>query len=697
VSDAQHAAALVGTVLSGRGTPERRYRIDSVIGPGERGAWVFRGHDATSGTAVAVRCPGVADDPRGLDYEKALDTFVHEASLLARACEASGDVEQLLAYGISETSSRARLPFCVFEWLEGKSLEQLIVERTGAPLSISEALAILEPAARGLAAAHGLGVAHRDVRPRNLWLTDDGDRIRMKVTQFVLASRIGDSDDAFAPHYGAPEHFKRTYGAIGPHTDVYGLALSLVELLSGRRALQGNDATELYLATSALARRPTPRARGVQVSDAVEAVLARALAVDPKRRWQNARELWDALVAAVPELTPMGPIVHPLSTGTGNASNEGAALAKSGVPSIWAARDQASAVVAPGDDLRRGDSAKLTSFAPSSPAPARRDDGGISTWVVVGALAIVAIVVIQARIGSSTARPAAAPHAVASAPPEAKASPARAGRRAVASAPTARADEPAGRLPPFLTDMVRVPAGTFTMGTDKEDRGDGPAHTVRITKAFYIDRTEVTAEMYSACVEEGSCTPNRVHPLTKAGEGDSVEAASGCNTGKDQPRHPINCVDRVQAERFCTYAQKRLPTEAEWEYAARGADGREYPWGDTPPTTCSMANLSGLTGDCRDRKGTGEVGKTAPGRSPFGALDMAGNVWEWVADGYEPYPTGERTDPRGALTAPSAKGVLRGGSWDQPPTSAKATYRFPLAADIGNIGTGFRCARDAQD
>ena len=239
----------------------------------------------------------------------------------------------------------------------------------------------------------------------------------------------------------------------------------------------------------------------------------------------------------------------------------------------------------------------------------------------------------------ATPAPASSAAGPASASNDAGAAPApkeslRPGSSAPISAGPTTSDEPAVRFQPFLTDMVRVPAGTFMMGTDKGGRGDGPAHRVTITKAFYIDRTEVTAAMYATCVDEGTCTPNRVH------------------ADKDQARHPANCVDRLQAERFCSYAQKRLPTEAEWEYAARGTDGREYPWGNSAPTSCATAILSGLAGDCRDRKGTSEVGGTSDGRSSFGALDMAGNVWEWVLDGHEPYPARDVTDPKAPLAAP---------------------------------------------
>ncbi len=391
------ATALVGTIL------DRRYRVDSVVGPGEKGGWVFRGHEIVSGTPVAVRCPAVPDGLSGLDYEQALDVFREEAKTLARACGNGADVEQLLAHGIAEPAALARLPFCVFEWLEGKSLEQLIIERGGSVLSISEALAILEPAARGLATAHAAGVAHRDVRPGKLWLASVDGRTRMKVTQFVLASRIGPSDDAFAPEYGAPEHFKRSYGVVGPPADVYGLALSLIELVSGRRALDGRDPVELYLAASDLTKRPTLRARGVQISDAVEAVLARALAVDPKRRWQDARELWDALVAAVPELTPAAPSVRPRQESDGESSG-GRASARPRLPSIWAARDAATAVVAPADDARLGESAKLAAFTPRAPEPPRRDRSGLAAWIVVALGAALAIGLVAMKLRQSSTR-----------------------------------------------------------------------------------------------------------------------------------------------------------------------------------------------------------------------------------------------------------------------------------------------------
>jgi len=302
------AGKIVGTVVR---AGQRRFRLDAVLGAGDGGAVVFRGRDVEDGTLAAIRCPGVPDDLGGLTYDAALEGFLRDAAELARATASSEDIEQVLGFGVAHPDAVVgRLPYLVFEWLEGKSLEQLIAERGARTPSLGEAIAILEPAARALAALHAVGLAHRDVRPKNLWLASTDGRVKMKLTQLALASRIGPLDDAYAPRYGAPEHFKRTYGVVGPATDVYGLALCLVELLSGVAALEGADAAELYLATSDLAERPSLRARGVTVSDAVEAVIARALAVDPKRRFPNAREMWDALASAIPELTPSVPVVR---------------------------------------------------------------------------------------------------------------------------------------------------------------------------------------------------------------------------------------------------------------------------------------------------------------------------------------------------------------------------------------------------
>ncbi|MBS2017317.1 MAG: SUMF1/EgtB/PvdO family nonheme iron enzyme [Deltaproteobacteria bacterium] len=711
----ERADAVLGLVLAAR------YRVEAVIGDAHAGGTVFRGRDVQTGNNVVIRCPSVPEELSGAALLQALDAFQAEAKTLRALSEASADVEKLLAAGVTGLPSGERVPFTVFEWLAGRSFERHLAERGPGTSSIGEAIAILEPAARALAAAHAMGVAHRDVRPANLWLAETGGRTALKVAAFGLATRVGPHEPAFAPEYGAPEHFKRSYGVVGPATDVYGLALCIVELVTGKRALTGADPAELYLATSDLGRRPTLRAHGASPSEALEAVIQRAVAVDPKRRWQSARELWDALLASVPELTPAAPSVR--SGGQPSAIAEAIAAATpppprslpapvlSGVPS--------GASLPPLEDARLGDSARNVppkSSERAAPGAEPKERGGTWAWLAMAVIGVIAIAVIFAKVGKAPGKadagaPSAKPSAASSAPASssvaassAPASPSLAVPSAsaalaasVSATPSATASAPAsassaakGAAPP---DMLKVTPGTFVMGSDTDGKGEKPKHEVRLTRAYYIDRTEVRADAYATCVKEKACTTNNVHT------GPIIETAWGCNTDKDRPTHPANCVDRHQAEKYCVFAGKRLPTEAEWEYAARGSDGRDYPWGSDPPTQCTQAILLYMKGECSGaaaraaRRGTWEVGTTVDGKSAFGALDMAGNVWEWVADGYESYPKEAVENPKVAL---GNRGVLRGGSWDYAVTSAKSTYRLPFGATFSNVGIGFRCAKDAE-
>jgi formylglycine-generating enzyme required for sulfatase activity len=241
---------------------------------------------------------------------------------------------------------------------------------------------------------------------------------------------------------------------------------------------------------------------------------------------------------------------------------------------------------------------------------------------------------------------------------------------AVAAAPPT--PTPAARVD---GDMVYVPAGDFIMGS-QEGQGDSderPQHTVYLD-AFYIDKTEVTAAQYQSCVEAGVCSVPRT--------------GGSCNYGAGgKSDHPINCVDWNQAAAFCSWAEKRLPTEAEWEKAARGTDGRAYPWGNQTPDA-TLANFS------RNAGYTSSVGQYPTDVSPYGVLDMAGNVSEWVADWYSDsyYSQSPGQNP----TGPSSGGDIRttrGGSWSSDVYEIRVAYRADrLSYDKGHFN-GFRCAR----
>jgi formylglycine-generating enzyme required for sulfatase activity len=228
--------------------------------------------------------------------------------------------------------------------------------------------------------------------------------------------------------------------------------------------------------------------------------------------------------------------------------------------------------------------------------------------------------------------------------------------------------------------MVLVTGGEFTMGSDVASN-EQPIRQVNVD-AFWIDETEVTVEEYTECIMAGVCD---VPPV---GGHYNYEVVGREN-------HPINGINWFDAMTYCAWVDdgvKRLPTEAEWEKAARGTDARTYPWGESPAPSCSHVVMSEGGSGC-GMDSTWEVGLKPLGISPYGAMDMAGNVREWVSDWY-----GASYDPRDTdnPTGPMDGGirVLRGGSWNSYSTNYfRAAYRGSNdpTGDFSNVG--FRCAR----
>jgi len=226
--------------------------------------------------------------------------------------------------------------------------------------------------------------------------------------------------------------------------------------------------------------------------------------------------------------------------------------------------------------------------------------------------------------------------------------------------------------PPVAENMVEIPAGAFTMGSDTGDPEDAPAQETDLP-AFKIDRFEVTNAEFATFVESISYATH-------------AEQAGGSKNWRDyagegRENHPVVKVTWNDAVAYCEWAGKRLPTEAEWEKAARGTEGLSFAWGNEWDPAKANVKDTGL-------RGTAAVGSFGAGASPYGVEDMVGNVWEWTADWYQAYP--------GNTTADGYYGekcrVTRGGGWfDEEPQSATFNRNCAVPDKTANDELGFRC------
>jgi eukaryotic-like serine/threonine-protein kinase len=657
------------------------------------------------------------------------DTLLHEQVALKELIPALVGDEEILRRFLAEARATMRLThprivrthdvfaergnyYIAMEYMAGGSLEA----RLGASgaLPVEEAVQVAAELCEGLACAHAEGVVHCDLKPANVLFDAKG---RAKIADFGIAhvpgemrSRSWNTAAGFVAGtlpYMSPEQADGVRD--DPRVDVYAVGAVLYRMLTGRTYLDF-DARETPGAQAENVLRirgqaPLPPGRyNPGIPAWLDRVVLRALAKRREERYGSAAELREALlrraaspVAARPvpppaeKTVPMSsqskpaPVVSPPPKRTLPAwfwPGVGGALALFALvvaATTWVSGRGSDRPPAPTAVPSRPPAVATAALLPSATAKARR-----------------------ATQAPTLEPPTPTPEAPTATPPPTRELPTPTPEAPTATPPPTREPPtpapPPTREPPTPTPkpalgigstmvsrkdgmtLVYVPAGEFLMGSTNADSMAGdrekPQHTVTLD-AFWIDRTEVTNAMYAKCVQAGGCEmPAESKSFTR----DSYYG----NPKYDD--YPVIYVNWQQADAYCRWAGKRLPTEAEWEKAARGTDARVYPWGNEAPDS-QKANYNNSGGD------TTAVGEYPAGTSPYGALDMAGNVWEWVNDWADEnyYGVSPGSNPQGPATGTSR--VLRGCDWYNYGNviNLRVAYRAYYKPSVQSFGVGFRC------
>jgi formylglycine-generating enzyme required for sulfatase activity/tRNA A-37 threonylcarbamoyl transferase component Bud32 len=580
--------------------------------------------------------------------------------------------------------------YIAMEYLPGRNLRELL--DTEGALSLERALPILEQVADALDCAHAQGLVHRDVKPGNVRVEEAERGIRATLTDFGLVKAMAGSSVLTShgtllgsPEYMAPEQADPERAAeIGPTTDRYGLGVVAYQMLTGRVPFPGN--TPATLNAHLNLAPPDPQVVREDLPPNVAAALLKMLAKSPGDRFASGRtfvaRLRDALLAEsqVREReAQLAPLYERLQAAAAREDWAGVLTLGGQIRGLDAGyRDVSQWVAQARDRLRR---------------PKRRPVPAWAWWAAAGGAILVVLMGLGVALGPRLFGPSPAPIEAPTERPKAVSTAVslEAPTERPTGVPTAvsveAATERPKELPPAhasLHDtwtrpsdgmvMVYVPGGTFQMGSAEgdpdADDDEFPQHSVTLD-GFWIDRTEVTNAQYRQCVKAGACQAPTACDLGEPTYGDA-----------SKQDHPVVCVGWSGAADYCEWAGARLPTEAEWEYAARGPDGLIYPWGNSPPDN-TLLNYA------KSMDATTEVDSYPDGASWCGAQDLAGNVWEWVADWYDDYPSEAQINPTGPARRPNK--VLRGGGWGSNQKNVRAADRYHLAPDFCLHNVGFRC------
>ncbi len=646
---------------------QNRYRIISTLGRGGMGA-VYRAWHLNLGVPLAIKEMLAQPGIEAQTLVQLRHQFQQEASVLARL-----DHSHLVS--VIDFFEEKGNAYLVMHLIEGESLADRI-EREGA-LPEEQVLTWAAQLLDGLAYCHDRGVIHRDVKPQNIIIRPDGCAV---LVDFGLV-KLWDPHDPYTrtamrgmgtPEYAPPEQYGTQSGHTDPRSDLYSMGATLYHALAGQAPLSANDRV-------ATPDRFVPvRALNPQASRETEEAVLKAMELPLANRFHSAQEMVAAIEGGAPVRTRSDAYLAP-----GRQTTE----------------------VMPG----------MRAVAPTRPkrAPARAWIVGIVAFIAVAALLIALGKLVfgwgtvkdptSAKLVTSTFAATLIPTLT----DEPTTAPTQKPTVQPSVTPVLEPTLAAGftRIRPIDgMSMVYVPSGTFWMGSDSsDDNADSdelPRHSV-VLDAFWIDQTEVTNAQFAAFLNaQGNQTEGGVTWLELEGEDYLIEQVED----EYQPKsgyadYPITEVSWYGADAYCEWAGVQLPTEAQWEYAARGTQGYVYPWGNTQDGTRLNFCDANCTYEWKATEDADGYERTAPvngyqdGASWCNALNMAGNVWEWVADWYGDYPLTPQTNPTGSTIKDSK--VFRGGSWCNNWFDVRATSRNSNTPDTRYVHIGFRCAGDA--
>jgi formylglycine-generating enzyme required for sulfatase activity len=644
---------------------QNRYRIVKLLGQGGYGA-VYRAWDMTFGVPCAVK-ENIVTSP---DAQR---QFEREARMLRILRHPN--LPKVTDYFILPDQGQ----YLVMDFIDGEDLQSKLDTAGFAGLPESQALPWIIQACEALDYLHRQNppVIHRDVKPANIKITPEGQAV---LVDFGIAKEYDPQSSttkgarAVTPGFAPVEQYSQ--GATDRRTDVYALGATLYAMLTGQPPVESVQRT---LHESLV----PPRQLKPAISPPTDGAIWRAMQMKPDLRFQSAAEFATALR-------------HALTTGpvrTVSVQPAGIAPQPAGIaPQPYA--------TAPGMPERPAPTL-LTPVPPVVKEPPLPTTASAKTraprWVMIagGALAGVLLLAGSIWLGGKLFGQEDGPEPTRTSLIKGVATSVAATVAQVRIA-TEAPSLGIGSSQVSQIDgmrMLYVPEGEFLMGSSADDPelsdDETPQHTVYLD-AFWIDQTEVTNRQYALCVSANACPAP-----TETGSSSSDAYYADLLFSN----YPVIYVSWEDARAYCLWVGRRLPTEAEWEKAARGPDGWIYPWGNESGSG-SLANLCDSQCTETDQESdiddgyadTAPVGSYPDGASFYGTWDMAGNVWEWVADWYTDvfYTSTPLNNPIGPVQGDGRS--LRSGSWINQWNGVRSANRNQDAPDFASSAVGFRCA-----